>query len=255
MFDFHRKSYKHFLSLFVFLISNSVFADAVIVSVASSAKEVVRDLAGEFEHKHPQIKLKINGAGSGTLLRQIERGAPVDIFISADERTMDLAVSKGLVDPTEVRPFVGNQLVAISRLDLENKVESLADLGDVSIQRIAIGNPDSVPAGRYAAEALRAAGLIDQIESKFIKTQNVRQSLDYVARGEVDIAFVYTTDVSVRAKDVKVLFQISTLETIQYQVALIEDSNQKPAARRFVDFFKTADGLNVIRQYGFIEFK
>src|SRR5690606_30842991 len=133
-----------------------------------------------------------NFAASGALLQQIAKGAPVDVFASADQQTMDQAQAQDLVKAGERRNFVTNSLVVIVP---ENAKAAPATLNDLEqYQRIAIGLPASVPVGRYTKSVLDKAQLWSAIEPKMIGAQSVRQALDYVARAEVDAGFVYATD-------------------------------------------------------------
>ncbi|HEX7951790.1 MAG TPA: molybdate ABC transporter substrate-binding protein [Burkholderiales bacterium] len=237
----------------VLALSISVHAAAadLVVSAASSLTNAFTDIAREFENRYRGTKVLVNFGGSGQLLQQIAKGAPVDIFASADQETMDKAQANGLLEAGTRADFVSNALVLVVPKDSTVSVASLADLAKKELQRVAIGNPDSVPVGRYSKSALVAAGLWGAVEQKAISTQNVRQSLDYVARGEVDAAFVYRTDAAVVADKVRIALVVPTTEPILYPVAIVKGSGTKPGARQFAGFLRSDAAQKVMEKYGF----
>jgi molybdate transport system substrate-binding protein len=182
---------------------NAQAAD-LVVSAAASLTNAFTEIGKEFERSHPATKVLFNFAGSGQLLQQIAKGAPMDVFASADQETMDQALSQGLIDVASRYNFVSNALVIVVPTQFRLGLSSLAQLTSGEIRHIAIGNPDSVPVGRYSKSVLVASGQWDTLAPKLINTQNVRQSLDYVARGEVEAAFVYRTDAAILPDKVRV---------------------------------------------------
>jgi len=132
----------------------------------------------------------VNFAASGALLQQLAKGAPVDVLASADQETLDQAAKQGLIQPASRRDFVRNTLVLVVPAGSKLAPKSLAELAQPAYGKVAIGNPASVPVGRYTQDALEAARLWPALSAKAVNTLNVRQSLDYVARGEVDAGFV-----------------------------------------------------------------
>ncbi|MDE1950649.1 MAG: molybdate ABC transporter substrate-binding protein, partial [Burkholderiales bacterium] len=192
-----------------------------------------------------------NFAASGPLLQQIAQGAPVDVFASADEATMDQAQAKGLVRAAERRDFASNALVVIVPADATKRPAALADLARADFARIAIGEPASVPVGRYTRGVLEQAGLWTTIEPKMIGAQSVRQALDYVARGEVDAGFVYATDAAIMPGKVKLALAVATPTPIRYPAAPVVASPNGAAAQRFVDFLLTPAAQGVLARYGF----
>ncbi|HEX6832218.1 MAG TPA: molybdate ABC transporter substrate-binding protein, partial [Rudaea sp.] len=184
-------------------------AAELTVSAAASLSNAFGDLAREFEKRNPDDKIVLNFAASDVLLKQIEQGAPADVFASADEATMDRAAAAQRIDAATRKDFAANALVLIASRDAPLP-KALADLNTDAYPRIAIGNPDSVPAGRYAKEALTAAHLWEPLQPRLVPTQNVRQALDYVARGEAEAGFVYATDAAAQAGKVKVALAVPT---------------------------------------------
>lgn len=228
----------------------SVLADNLTVSAAASLKEAFNDLNQHFEKKYPQHKVSFNYAASGSLLQQISNGAPVDVFASADLNTMQQAKEKGLLGG-EQKNFVKNALVAIVPKDSALKINALQGLTSPAIKRIAIGNESSVPAGRYTMGALKKDHLDGTLKDKFILTQNVRQALEYVASGNVDIGFVYKTDSTVMADKVKVVYEVPLENPVIYPIATIKASKAPAAAQQFVDFVLSPEGQSVLEKYGF----
>jgi len=175
----------------------------VVVSAAASLTNAFKDAAQGYEAQYPGSKVSLNFAASGVLLQQIVKARPWTCLPSADQETMDAAQKQGLVLPADRQDFVGNSLVLIVPHDSKLGIKSLSDLTHKGVTRVAIANPASVPVGRYSEGALKKAKLWDAVQPKAIGTQNVRQSLDYVARGEVDAGFVYATDAAIMKDKVK----------------------------------------------------
>ena len=163
----------------------------LIVSAAASLTNAMKEVAGHFEKTHPGTRIVCNFAASGVLLQQMAKGAPVDVFAAADQKTMNQAQEKNLIVPGTRKNFVSNRLVLIAPVDSKLALSGLDDLTRLEVKRVAVGNPATVPAGRYAKEALVHGGLWDKLSPRFILAESVRQVLDYVGRGEVDAGLVY----------------------------------------------------------------
>jgi molybdate transport system substrate-binding protein len=221
------------------------------VSAAASLTNAFRDIAARYEAQHAGTKVLLNFGASGALLQQMAKGAPVDVFASADMETMDAAEKQGLVAGAERRNFARNSLVVIVPRDSRLALGRLQDLGQPAVRKIAIGNPASVPVGRYTQRALEAAKLWPALSARAINTQNVRQSLDYVARGEVDAGFVYGTDAAVMKDRVKAAFEVPLDVAIAYPVARTAAAADPAEAQRFVGFVLSPAGQAVLAQYGF----
>ena len=222
------------------------------VSAAASLSNAFAEIGPLFEAANPGQKVAFNFAASGPLLQQIAQGAPVDVFASADEATMDQAQAKGLVQAAQRRDFASNTLVVIvPAVGATKTPAALADLVQPGYARIAIGQPASVPVGRYTQGVLVQAGLWTAIEPKMIGAQSVRQALDYVARGEVDAGFVYATDAALMPAKVKVAFAVPTTTPIRYPAAPIAASSNTEAAQRFVAFLLTPPAQAVLARLGF----
>jgi molybdate transport system substrate-binding protein len=239
------------LALLVAIPVSAQAAD-LTVSAAASLTNAFKDLGPMFEAANPGTKVLFNFGASGALLQQMAKGgAPVDVFASADEETMDQAQTQGLVQAAQRRNFVSNALVVIVPATASNPPKALSDLNQASYQRIAIGLPASVPVGRYTKGVLEAAGLWAAIEPRMVGANNVRQALDYVARAEVDAGFVYATDAALMPDKVKVAFAVPTQKPVVYPVAPLAASANAAMATKFVDFLQSGQAQTVLAKYGF----
>lgn len=224
----------------------------LIVSAAISLKDVLTRLAADFEKKNGCAKILCNFAGSGQLRAQIESGAPVDVFVSAAAGDMDKLSPKKLIIASSRINLIANRLVLIGNRKQTPALTDLSDLANKNIRRIAIGNPATVPAGQYAKEALDYYHLTGQLSGKLILGENVRQVLDYVARGEVDCGFVYATDAR-GEKRVVVIQEIppAAHQAILYPAAVIDAAGDAKLAGQFVKFLQKPENIRVFREYGF----
>lgn len=223
----------------------------VTISAAASLTNAFRALGPVFEAQAPGSTVVFNFASSDALLAQIAKGAPVDVFASADQDTMDRAAAQKLLMPVSRRNFVGNTLVLVVPSDSTLGLTSPADLQRPEVRRVALGNPESVPAGRYARGALESARLWTVLAPKVVTAQSVRQALDYVARGEVEAGFVYATDALIMKDKVRVVATVPTEVPISYPVGIVFGSPHAEAARRFVDFLFTPAAQQVLARFGF----
>jgi molybdate transport system substrate-binding protein len=221
------------------------------VSAAASLTNAFKDIAPLFEAAHPGTKVQYNFAASGVLLQQIAKGAPVDVFASADQETMDQAQAQNLVKPAQRRDFVSNSLVVIVPSASTQVPKAVAELSQPSYSRIAIGLPASVPVGRYTKSVLEGAHLWGAIEPKMVGATNVRQALDYVQRAEVDAGFVYATDAALMADKVKLALTVPTPKPILYPVAPLPAGPNAAMGEKFVDFLFTPPAQAVLARYGF----
>jgi molybdate transport system substrate-binding protein len=229
-------------------------AQEVTLSVAISMKDVVEELGRGFMAARPGVTLRYNFGSSGELQKQIEAGAPVDLFISAAQRQMDELEKKGLVAAATRRVFARNVLTVVKPADSKIDLAKPADLLDARVTKIVVGNPRTVPAGQYAEESLKALGLWDRLQPKLVFSENVRQALDYVARGEVDAGFVYTTDAVTRGTQVKEAFRApeDTYRPVLYPVAVVAGSRHAAIAQAYLDLLLSRDGQVVLGRFGFL---
>lgn len=244
------KNIRYACLLFV-LCAGHVSAATITVSAASSLKDAFAEIIARYEKQYPQNKVRLNTAASGALLQQAAQGAPVDVLAFADEVTMNQAQQKGVIDPKTRHRFALNTLVIATPKSSPLSAVKPTDLLNMRFSRIAIGNPASVPAGRYSKAAMEKAGLWNRLQPKIITTQNVRQSLDYIARGEVEAGFVYQTDVLLMKNRVKVVGIVPTPTPVAYPIAVSQSSRQPVQARHFIEYVLSAQGQKVLNQYGF----
>jgi len=233
------------------LLAQELPAQELIVSAAASLTNAFTELGKAYERDNPGHRIILNFGGSGQLLQQINRGAPVDVFATADQETMTRAQNRKLIVPDSRTDFARNALVLIAPSDSVLEVVNLGQLRAGTVSRIAISNPASVPVGRYSRLALETAGLWQDLAPRFINTQHVRQSLDYVSRGEVDVGFVYATDARAMQNRVKVLMEIPTNVPIAYPIAVTSDSRKPEVARRFIEFVSSLRGQAILSRHGF----
>jgi molybdate transport system substrate-binding protein len=226
-------------------------AAELTVCAAASLNNAFVDVGKAYEKTNPGDKVLFNFGASGSLLQQISRGAPVDVFASADLETMDRAEKQNLIVRDSRGNFASNRLVLIVPSGGAVSLSRLEDLQGGAVQRIGVGIPDSVPVGRYTKGVLEAASLWESLQVKMVFAQNVRQVLDYVARGEVDAGFVYATDARQAAAKVRTAFDVPLQKPILYPVAVVKGNGNERAARRFVAFVQSPAGQAVLGRYGF----
>lgn len=240
-------------SVLVMVLSSAATAAELTVSAAASLTEAFKEIGLAFESQYPDSRVHLNFGASGALLQQIAKGAPVDVFASADEETMDAAQRQGLVRGSERHVFAQNNLVLVVPAGNRIALGQIGDLGKSNVERLAIGNPESVPAGRYAKRALEAADLWSSVEAKIITAQSVRQVLDYVARGEVEAGFIYATDAAIMKEKVRIAFNVPLDIPIRYPIASIAQSENGAAARQFVEFVRSPVSQAILAKYEFLE--
>jgi molybdate transport system substrate-binding protein len=226
-------------------------AQQITVSAAASLTDAFKALAPKFEASKPGATMRLNFAASGVLLQQIRQGAPVDVFASADQDTMDRAGAQKLLDTASRRNFVSNRLVLIEPAQGSVGIKGLQDLAGTAVKKIAIGKVATVPVGRYTKEALDAAGLWAVLEPKFVQADSVRQVLDYVARGEVEAGFVYQTDAALASDKVRVVAAPAGAKPVTYPIAVVADSQHKALAAEFIAFVQSDAGQQVMGRFGF----
>lgn len=215
----------------------------ITVSAAASLQDAMKDIGAEFQKNHPEVKVNFNFGASGVLEKQIEQGASVDLFASASQKEIDLLEEKGLIVRSTRTNFTRNKLVIIAPFRLT--IEELKNL-----DKIATGDPKTVPAGRYAQTFLENAGFYEMLKPKLIFAENVRQVLDYVERGEVDAGFVYFSDTLKSNMSVSPIND-SLYPPIVYPIAVINDSQQPAVSRQFIEYIQSNEGQTILKKYGF----
>ena len=231
------------------LLPTAVQAAEVNLSMAASLKEAVNEIAEGFRKKNPGVRINSNAGGSGTLAKQIENGAPADLFFSANEEWMNHLKAKGMIDPHQIINLAYNDLVFAGRTPL--KVTRMQDLPQ--LERIGIGSPKSVPAGEYAVAAMKKAGIDTLMSKKLVMARDVRECLMYAERGEVDGGFVYRSDALLAARQAKILFTVprELYGRVTYPAGLTTIGAKKAEAAAFFRFLQTPEARKTLEKYGF----
>lgn len=227
-------------------------AAEINVFAAASLTEALQELGAAYEQQTGD-KIVLNLAASSALARQIQAGAPADLFFSADEAKMDGLEKRGLLAKGTRRGLLSNTLVIVVPADSNLKIGSPKDLAGSKVRALALAEPQSVPAGIYAKEYLRSQKLWSKVIDKVVPTENVRAALAAVESGNVEAGIVYKTDAQI-SKRVKIACEIPAAEgpKISYPVAVIAESKRQEAARRFLDYLASPAALDVFRKYGFL---
>lgn len=223
---------------------DSSSVDTITISAAASLQDALNEAIEEY-NKDNDINIDINYGGSGALREQILKGAPVDLFISASQDDFKKVEDEDLI--IEKKDYLENKLVLI-RPDDSTTVNSIADLKNA--EQIAIGEVDTVPAGKYAKEAFTSLNIFDELEDKYIYASDVRAVLTYVAQGEVDAGVVYETDAKTEEDNVDIVdeFGKDTHKPIIYPIGTLSDSKEVKA---FYDFLNEDSTLEIFKKYGF----
>ena len=226
-------------------------AQDLVVSAAASLTQAFRDVGAQYEKAHPGRKVVFNFAASGALLAQMQQGAPVDVFASADQLTMDRAAGAKLLAEGSRADFARNTLVVVLPSSSKLQPTALKDLATPAFARLASGTPASVPAGKYTADAVAGAGLADALQPRWVFGESVRQVLNYVARAEVDAGFVYRTDALIEPDKARIAFTVPTSSPVSYPIAQLAASANAQAAKEFIAFVRGASGQAILQRYGF----
>jgi molybdate transport system substrate-binding protein len=238
------------------LICLAVFASRaaetrLTISAAASLKEALLKTEPLFARRQREVRIDFNFSGSGTLQRQIEAGAPVDLFLSAGAPQMDALESKGLLLAGSRRNLLTNQLVVITARDA-GRVRHFSDLTGPELQLIAIGAPKSVPAGMYAMQVFETLGIGRSIDTKLVRMMDVRQVLTAVATGNASAGVVYRTDARQSARvRIAATAPEKAHQPIVYPVAVIRESKAPKMAEEFINFLSSAPARAIFHELGF----
>jgi molybdate transport system substrate-binding protein len=242
---------KLLVTILALALGAGLHAAEVTVFAAASLTDALQRIAADYE-KSSGDKIVFNFAGSGTLARQIEAGAPADIFFSADEAKAEELEKKGLLISETRQSLLGNTLVLITAPD-NTTIHSAAELTNADVQRLALGDVKGVPAGTYAKAYLDKMRLWPAVEPKVVTCESVRAVLAAVNSGNVDAGFVYKTDAAI-SKSVKVVFEVPAADVpkISYPLALLKDAPQPAAAKKFIGYLVSKSAAAVFEKFGFI---
>lgn len=221
----------------------------ITISAAASLTEVLHEISETFNEKYPEIQIEYNFGGSGALKQQILLGAPVDIFFSASKNHFQHITDEGFIDEKLSVELLKNELVLIGPKG-EDSITSFNDLSHV--EKIAIGNPESVPAGAYSMEVFEKLKMKETLTDALIFTEDVRAVLTYVETGNVDAGLVYRTDV-IGSEDVDIIeaAPAKSHAPIIYPVGVLQASDQKELAKVFYDYLQSETSIEIFEEYGF----
>ncbi len=246
-----RKSLTSLLLLAV-LFPAAGRAAELSVFAAASLTDALRDIAAEYE-KQGGDRIVLNLGASNTLARQIQEGAPADLFLSADEEKMNGLERRRLLLPGTRRSVLSNTLVIVVPDDSSLKITAARDLAGSALRALALAEPQTVPAGIYAKKYLQKLGIWSKVIDRVVPTENVRAALAAVEAGNVDAGIVYKTDAQI-AKRVRVAFEVPRAEgpVISYPFAVLAGAARPEAARKFLAYLESPPALAVFRRYGFL---
>lgn len=224
----------------------------LIISAAASLTDALTEIQTAYERQQDNITLNFNFGSSGALEQQIEQGAPADLFLSASPKYMEALIDQQLVDPAQQKNLLKNELVVVVPADAKVNIQSMEDLTNVNIEHLAIGIPETVPAGNYAKEALAKVNLWDALQSKMVQGKDVRQVLTYVETGNADAGLVYRTD-ALTSKVVKIAFTIdaNTYPAIMYPIGVVKATKHNKETLNFYAFLQSKEAQNIFMKFGF----
>ena len=233
--------------------SATAVPETITVSGAASLTEAFTNIASKFKKENPGTNANLNFGSSGNLRMQVEGGAPVDVFASADENQMNILSNKSLIVNSSRKDFAHNSLVLIVPKSSTLNITNIKDLANPNVQKISIGNPGTVPVGEYSLLALTDAGLWSQLKNKAVLAEDVKQVLVYVERGAVDAGFVYLTDAkTAQPGTIKIVTIVPVSISINYPIAVVSSSTHKEKAQKFIDFVTGKEGQDILNTYGFV---
>ena len=236
----------------VLMLAAATRAADLTVFAAASLTDSLKQIGSNYEQQTGQ-RVDFNFEASSVLARQIEQGAPADIFFSADETQMERLAAQSLIDPATRQDRLANSLVVVVPADSTLQIDSAGDLAGDGVKRIALGDPRAVPAGVYTKAWLTKLQLWDAVEPKVVPMENVRAALAAVDSDNVDAGVVYKTDAAI-SKNVKIAYEVPRADgpDIRYPMAVVKASPQPEAAAKFLKYLDSDDAANVFKKFGFI---
>ena len=222
------------------------------ISAAVSLKDALTEIQKNYQTKHPHIKLLYNLGASGSLQKQIEQGAPTDIFISAAPKQMNELQEKKLINAATRKNFVENKLVVVLPRESKLNITKFEDLASSDVKKLALGETATVPAGQYARQVLEKLNLWDKVQDKVVFAKDVRTVLAYTETGNVEAGIVYRTDAASSGK-VKVAATApeGSHQPIVYPIAILTGTKQAQAAEDFVSYLFSAESRAILEKQGF----
>ncbi|MFB5284785.1 molybdate ABC transporter substrate-binding protein [Peribacillus sp. Hz7] len=220
------------------------------ISAAASLQDALTDITATFEKEHPNVHITYNFGASGSLQQQISQGAPVDLFFSAAEDKFDTLVEEGLIEKDKGIDLVGNEIVLVVPKESDKEIKAFEDL--TKAEKVSIGTPETVPAGKYAQETLEHLKIWTAVEKKVVYAKDVRQVLTYIETNNVDAGIVYKTDALISPKvEIVATAKENTHAPIIYPVGVIKNSSHPKEAQLFYEYLQNEQSIITFKKYGF----
>src|SRR5689334_17324286 len=254
----HRKAYPFMLilTLFVLLVwapdRVSAQPETLTIAAANSLKDALRKLLPLFESEHPEVNVRVIYGPSQSLRKQIEEGAPVDVFLPSLSEEIDQLEKKGLIIQGTKRIYAGTSLVLITGPVLPAPIRSIEDLRTIPVRRIAVGDPKTSSVGKVASQFLKFSKLDPTLKSQYVYGEHSRAVLDLVAKGEAEIGVVYRTD-AVTDSHVRILdtAPAESHSPIEYGVAIVWTAKNISGAGDFIGFLLSSATQDELKKHGF----
>jgi molybdate transport system substrate-binding protein len=223
---------------------------AASVGAAASLSTVLREAAGAFAARRGEAAPSLHFAASGEILSQLRHGAPLDAVLFADRETADAALAEDLIDG-EFRVVARNRIVLAVSPPLASSVRTVADLARPEVERIAVGNPKYVPAGRYAREILKREGVLERVSERFVTAGSATQAVRILESGEADAALLFATDAAHLLSKGFAVLPVEGSRPTPYPAALVAGAERRAEAAAFLDFLASPEGAALFRRFGF----
>lgn len=224
----------------------------VTLSAAKSLSECLPEVAELYAQSHPEVKVEFNFGSSGSMRQQIEQGAAVDLYIPAGEKDLKALKEGGFLVDASIVNILGNQLVLVVPANSSLEMKGFSDLINDRVKQVAVGEPGSVPAGKYAQEAFTSLGILDVVKSKVVYAKDVREVLAWTATGNVDAGVVYLTE-AMASDQVKILAKAEekSHSPIVYPGAVLKESKHPQEAQGFLDYLSSDGAKSLFEKYGY----
>ncbi len=228
--------------------------EEITVFAAASLQDALTEIETAFMKDSEYVSdITFVFESSGTLQKQIEEGAPCDIFFSAALSNMDALETAHLIEPDSRKDLLGNTLSLVASAENVDTIKTLDDLKKSEVEKIAVGESEAVPAGKYAKESLTNLGLYDTLQSKFVYGNNVKQVLTYVKNGDADCGIVYKTD-AILGDSAEIVLDLpeDSYSKIVYPAAIMKESADKKGTAEFYEYLSSDEATEIFKKYGFI---